>query len=377
VHILFTRFPLESALGGAEIQTLSLMKGLIERGHGVSFLGSCPVLLEQCKKAGISCLELSIGPPPVSLSHGLSFVWRRKEMKRLLEDALSKFPDTEAVCMLSLSEKLLLTKWMIARQKKVLWIEHDRVGRWLRKNPWLGQLRRLSKFVKTVTVSKLSRRIYLKLGWPEDRTIAIPNGVDVERLGKPHPGHKSSDHLHLGCIARLTRDKGVDLLVEAIKKLPDVTLDIVGQGPEEGRLLQMIKDRENDDEHETISGQSMSISPVRFFPTVSVLADFYLSHDVIVLPSREHDPFGLVAAEAMMLGVPVIITDVCGIAEYLLDDENVLIAKADSSEALQEAIKKLRDAKLRDKIAAAGKKSAHALFKIDAMVDAYAQILSE
>ena len=83
VRILFTRFPFESAYGGAEVQTISLMKGLKAHGHEVSFVGSCPALIDLCNKEGISSKEIKIGPPPVSKWTAISFIWRKKKMKKI------------------------------------------------------------------------------------------------------------------------------------------------------------------------------------------------------------------------------------------------------------------------------------------------------
>jgi hypothetical protein len=77
MEILITRFPLESANGGAENQTMWLTQGLLERGHTVSFLGSCPVLTERMKKLGVPVHPLNIGAPPVSLWHALAFFFRK------------------------------------------------------------------------------------------------------------------------------------------------------------------------------------------------------------------------------------------------------------------------------------------------------------
>src|SRR5262245_15941040 len=74
MHILFTRFPLESRMGGAEVQTLVLMKGLRDRGHDVMFLGSCHVLLEETGKLRIENKKLKIGPPPVTKWHVVNFL---------------------------------------------------------------------------------------------------------------------------------------------------------------------------------------------------------------------------------------------------------------------------------------------------------------
>src|SRR3990167_4898038 len=103
MYTLFTRFPLESHFGGAEVQTLSLMKGLRERGHEVSFLGSCPILFEESTKSQIPSTKLEIGPPPVTKWDAISFLWRQKQMQQLLMNHLQATPyKLQAMYMLSL-----------------------------------------------------------------------------------------------------------------------------------------------------------------------------------------------------------------------------------------------------------------------------------
>ena len=182
MHILFTRFPLCFAYGGAEKQTELLWKGLLARGHKVSFVGSCPVLLTKAKELGIGCVELEIGDPPVTKWGAISFWWRRKTMQQKLVETVASLvsaQDDTCICMVSLSEKLLLTPWATQHGVKSVWIEHDSVGRWLRSNPWLPQLKRLSRQATTVTVSDLSRDLYVQMGWRESDVVAIANGVEA------------------------------------------------------------------------------------------------------------------------------------------------------------------------------------------------------
>src|SRR3989344_897195 len=188
MRILFTRFPFESRYGGAEVQTISLMKGLRDHGHAVAFTGSCPTLRRLCREENFPVVELDIGPPPVSKWTELSFLWRKQKMQQQLETLLEQFQSLDAICVLSLTEKILLTEAAVKRGTKVLWIEHDRIGPWLTKNPWLKILKQLSSKVTTVGVSKLSRDLYIGLGWDSARTIAIPNWVPLPPTPPPPPG---------------------------------------------------------------------------------------------------------------------------------------------------------------------------------------------
>jgi hypothetical protein len=197
MRILFTRFPLESAFGGAEIQTLSLMEGLMKRGHAAAFLGSCPALLEECHKRGLISAELLIGKPPVTKWNAISFAWRKHAMKKKLEAAINEFGTLDVICMLSLSEKLLLTDAATEKGIKVIWIEHDRVGRWLSKNPWLPMLIKQSKRVMTVPVSHLSGKLYEQLGWDAATIKPIADGIDTERvMVSPEPALSGAEGNH-------------------------------------------------------------------------------------------------------------------------------------------------------------------------------------
>jgi len=379
VRILFTRFPLESAYGGAEVQTISLMKGLMERGHAVAFAGSCPVLLELCKKEHIPCAEVEIGVPPVTTWGALSFAWRKKRMRRILKTILNNFSGVETrdsrvstktgidvVCMLSLSEKLLLTTDAATQGTKVIWIEHDRIGRWLTQNPWLPLLLKQSGHAITVPVSHLSAALYQSLGWDPATINAIPNGIDPMRFPagvQTRETRVSTQGIHLLCIARLSQEKGVDVLIEAMAGLPDsFTLEIAGTGREE-RALKDLVEKLNLSARITFSGYQKNLEPV------------YARASALILPSRDNDPFGLVAAEAMMQGIAVIVTDQCGIAGYLEDGVDAIITKADSVLALTKAIKRLSTEG--EKVAINGKKTALEKFSMKRMVEDYEHVFTE
>lgn len=373
MRILFTRFPLESAFGGAERQTLAVMQGLRTAGHQVEFMGSCPVLCAEVAALGLPVHRLDIGEPPVTKFGAISFFWRKNAMRQKLVDAVTllqvKQPHIDAIVMLSISEKLLLTDWCQKRQTRVYWWEHDRIGRWLRSNPWLPTLRALAAVATTITVSDLSRSLYIALGWPSSRTVAIPNGVNPGRFGPlvAVPKSAQADTLRVGCIARLSAEKGVDVLIQAVANLPWVSLQIVGSGTEEGYLHKLIGSIA-DVEHQ-------SVSRITIQSQVPDLGAFYRSLDVLVLPSRDHDPFGLVAAEAMQLGIPVVVTNQCGIAAYVQPNTEAMVVPADDAPALTSALGSLRSVELRAQLAVQGQLHALRVFDEKTMIQAYVSLL--
>lgn len=99
-------------------------------------------------------------------------------------------------------------------------------------------------------------------------------------------------------VARLTAQKRVHLAIEAVALLRDrgrpVPLTIVGDGPERGPLEQLATER----------GLGSLVSFVGAVPPGAVPA--FLAHADVVLFPAEREGFGLVAAEALMAGVPVV-----------------------------------------------------------------------
>ena len=122
----------------------------------------------------------------------------------------------------------------------------------------------------------------------------------AEKKGTP----KKHETLHLGCVARFAEEKGVDLLLRAVAGTEHVTLDLAGDGPEEAALKKQVA--RLGIEHR-----------VRFLGRTGDVAHVYRVIDALVLPSRTVDPFGMVVAEAMAMGVPCLVTDACGIASCL------------------------------------------------------------
>jgi rhamnosyl/mannosyltransferase len=132
-----------------------------------------------------------------------------------------------------------------------------------------------------------------------DRSYVIPFGIDDERwsLVPPSPPGGAPRALFIG---RLVKFKGVDVLLRALERVPDVRLDIVGSGPEGPRLRTL--------------AQALAITDrVRWYGEYpdEDLPRRMADADFLVLPSvTTEEMFGLVVLEAMAAGRPVITTAV-------------------------------------------------------------------
>lgn len=136
----------------------------------------------------------------------------------------------------------------------------------------------------------------------------IPNGVDVVALSaKAGPSQRRSRvPAAVMTAARFAAQKGLDVLIRAVARLPDTvvrSLDLFGEGPEWHTLQRLIDDL--DENHR-----------VTLRPWRQDVPEQLGQHDLFVLPSLDEGmPYALL--EAMAVGIPVIATDIPGNAEAL------------------------------------------------------------
>jgi len=105
-------------------------------------------------------------------------------------------------------------------------------------------------------------------------------------------------------VGQLIERKRVDMLVSAVAMLCDVELIVVGSGPLESSLKRQAK--------EQIPGC------VKFMGTrtMNEVPSFIAESDCLVLPS-DHDGWGAVVSEALMMGTPAVCSDACGASEVV------------------------------------------------------------
>ncbi|MDB9300325.1 glycosyltransferase family 4 protein [Halorubrum ezzemoulense] len=149
------------------------------------------------------------------------------------------------------------------------------------------------------------------------------------------PTISQEDPFKILYVGRLSREKGIDVLIDAVSKINTdlkIELSIIGDGPERSSLHQRSKDQSIED-IVTFHG---------YVPFDSELLRKYRSYDLFILPSRSEGQ-GRVLLEAMAAGVPIIASDVGGIPAVIRHNETGLLVPPDDSEALKIAILSLLD----------------------------------
>lgn len=166
----------------------------------------------------------------------------------------------------------------------------------------------------------------IEQGWPEDRAVYLPNFVDdrkAEALPRSVLAVPEGTRLLLG-LGRLHRNKGFDVLLEALSLLPDCVLLLAGTGPEEEALKA----------HAAALGIA---ERVRFLGWREDVAALMASVDLFVHPAR-HEPLGNVILEAWAHQRVVIACESDGPRRLIEDGVTGLLAPIDEPGRLAEII---------------------------------------
>ncbi len=181
----------------------------------------------------------------------------------------------------------------------------------------------------TVVSADLRARVAAAVELPPGRLVELPLPV-VTGPGGPRP-LPPSPPVRLLAAGRLSPEKGFDLLLRALSLAVagglDATLTLVGSGPERERLAALARP----------IGER-----VRFVPAVprAQLWGFMDEAHAVVVPSRR-EGLGLVAAEALARGRPVVASRTGGLPELLAAPGAGLLVLPDDVAALATALCRL------------------------------------
>lgn len=182
---------------------------------------------------------------------------------------------------------------------------------------WVWGYSILKDASKVIALTKTEVKEYKEMGVAENKVEIVPNGIDLSEYDNlPKKGEFREQYgiredekmiLYLG---RIHKIKGIDLLVKAfadlVKELKDVKLVIVG--PDDG-FLQTLKKQIEDLK---INDKILFTGPLYGKDKVKA----YVDADVYVLPSV-YEIFSVAVLEACACGTPVIVTNRCGIVNFV------------------------------------------------------------
>ena len=221
---------------------------------------------------------------------------------------------------------------------------------------------RRARFV--VCISSFCRSQAMIAAAPEswDKLRIVHCGVDVGLF--PARRHEGRGR-RLLFVGRLAPVKGGFVLIAALAQLPDVTLDIVGDGPSREALA----------ERAAALGLADRVVFHGYMDETGV-RDRLAAADVFVLTSfAEGVP--VVLMEALAAGVPAVATRIAGIPELIDDGVTGLLVPPAEPTATADAVRRLLDdPELRNRIAAAGREKVEREFNLETESERLANLMT-
>jgi len=190
-------------------------------------------------------------------------------------------------------------------------------------------------------------------GVPDERITIIPPGVDLDLLDPPPPwpaavARQPADRPCIVCVAALTPEKGLDVLLDAAAALagpwPSLDWIVLGEGPMRAEL-------EARRDELGLGGRVAFPGHVEHPEAVIAAAA------VLVQPSRS-EGFGSSVLDALALGVPVVASDAGGLPESLAAGGGVLVPADDPAALAREVAALLDDPARRERLGGDGRVAA-------------------
>ncbi|EMS73293.1 glycosyltransferase family 4 protein [Ruminiclostridium cellobioparum] len=208
----------------------------------------------------------------------------------------------------------------------------------------------------------------------------INNGIDLKKFDNMaadpvfRQNYAAGNEKIVFFVGRLVNEKGVHVLLNAIpeilKNYNDVKFVIAGKGPCLNNLTEL--------------SEELNITHKVYFTgfvSEEVLLKLYKCSDIAVFPST-YEPFGIVALEGMVAGIPVVVSDVGGLSEIVDHREDGMKFYSGNSNSLADCILELlKNNGLTERIKNNALKKVHRLYNwdniTDTILDEYKQVISQ
>ncbi len=358
--------------GGTESQTLALSRALLGAGYAVQlccYFEAEAETLGEFQRIGVRVDLLGLRPPESTQRPAfmIALAWSLFRYLRALR------PDVVHVQYIA-PGLLPVAVARIARVRLVLATVHQLATPYGRRERWMLRLaawlcRAFLSVSGAVEESWFGNsQVFGPDGPPSRRRhFTIYNGVDVEAFRSARLADQTSPLRHqlsladrpvVTVVGRLRWEKGQATLVRAMsqiaREVPEAVLLVVGDGPDREALGRQVA--------EAGLAERTVWAGMR---SAEELPAFYGLSTVVAVPSV-FEGFGLVAAEAMAAGTPVVASAVGGLREVVEDGVTGLLVPPGDAGALASAvIRILRDPALGEEMGRRGRDRVRALFSLE------------
>jgi glycosyltransferase involved in cell wall biosynthesis len=359
-HVLhFSEKPNRNPIGGAEAHVLTLVEELAVTQAEVELLvlmwNEGPIVSSALDSAAARGVRIEIIRCPTTLAlpgsryaKAMIAGWRlfralRQRRERLIHLHLDLIAAVVCARIAGCSRLVLSIHNDEQHYSRSLW-------RW-----WLRVIDRWIKAYIAITAHVKSFYVH-QSGVSQAKVSVVHYGVRPladaslprEQLGVP------ADRFLIGFIGRLTQQKNIPLLLQAMTLLPEAYCVIIGEGEDRAKLERL--------------AQSLGLKNVRFAGAVPNAQRYMHAFDVLCLPSL-WEGLGLVLVEAMQQRTPIVASRAGAIPEVLNNGRCGVLFDPQSPESLVEAVLSVqRDPEQTKQMTLRAFKFASEMFSVTAMV---------
>ena len=210
---------------------------------------------------------------------------------------------------------------------------HDETQRYINDSEWLLTYESSEVIVNSNFMKNDLQRLF---GLPFEKINVIPNGVNTSTFNGVETDYDfrrqyaSDNEKIILFMGRLVFEKGIQVLIDAmpniLSKYNDAKLVIAGRGGMTDELKRQ--------------AEALGIAHKVYFTgylNAKQVVKMYKCADVSVFPST-YEPFGIVALEAMLAGVPTVVSDIGGLNEIITHGVDGLKSYAGNANSLADSI---------------------------------------
>lgn len=181
-----------------------------------------------------------------------------------------------------------------------------------------------------------SRATRAAFAWPASAPARVVYNGIAGPAAPPPPTYDGRRPLRVLMLGRISRMKGQEVLVEALRSMPDRHADLevrmVGGAFEDSGKERALRDLV------AAAGLDPVVTVLPFAPDPDAL---YRWADLVVVPSRRPEPLGRVAIEAMAYGRPPVVSAIGGLGEIVEDGRTGWLVPPDDPPALALALRRV------------------------------------
>lgn len=202
---------------------------------------------------------------------------------------------------------------------------------------------------RIISLCDWTQKLLLRNGVPASKIVQVRHGLPFAetrfRSDGPPPSNSPAPEsalpdqerpVRLAFLGRLDPTKGIDLIIEALRQIPNTPLTL--------DLFALVQSNDRPAARQ-LQGKASNDARIRIrkpVPSETVVATLR-SYDALVVPSRGKETGPLVVLEAFAAGIPVIGSNLGGIVEWVENESNGLLVQPSTANAWAGALARLTE----------------------------------